>query len=49
MNNNDSVIKSFGTILIDNRHVNLQASKYKQNQKTTKKLVKLFLKINLTF
>lgn len=35
MNNNDSVIKSFGTILIDNRHVNLQASKYKQNQKTT--------------
>lgn len=28
-----SVIKSFGTILADNRHVRLQASKYKQVQK----------------
>jgi cathepsin B len=35
MINNGSIIKSFGTILNDNRHVRLQASKYKQVQKKT--------------
>lgn len=38
MNNNEAIIKSFGTILNDNRHVRLQASKYNQVQKKTTEL-----------
>ena len=38
MNNNETIIKSFGTILNDNRHVRLQASKYEQVQKKTTEL-----------